>query len=102
MKAYVGDKITTPSVTVRYNYGENDTITNPDWDTKAIEEAVKKGAGEYKITGTVDINGKSYDVSFNLKIEEYNYLADKNYSFENKDDGKWKINCDNKQNGPKK
>lgn len=97
VKAYVGDKITTPSVTVRYNYGENDTITNPDWDTKAIEEAVKKGAGEYKITGTVDINGKSYDVSFNLKIEEYNYLADKNYSFENKDDGKWKINCDNKQ-----
>ena len=89
LTVYLGDKVQTPSVSVRYNYGEDETISDVNWDQVAIETACANGVGEYPITGNVTIAGKQYDVKFTLKIIKYNYLEDNNYSFEKS--GMWTI-----------
>ena len=88
--AYVGMAFETPAVRIRYNYGEDKITQNVTWNQQEITDARNKGVGTYTIHGTVTDLGKTYDVSFELTIEKYNYLADKDYSFE---DGKnaWTI-----------
>ncbi|MDD7177580.1 MAG: glycosyl hydrolase 53 family protein [Lachnospiraceae bacterium] len=89
LTVYLGDEVKTPSVSVRYNYGEDETISDVNWDQAAIEAACANGVGEYSITGNVTIAGKKYDVTFTLKIIKYNYLEKYNYSFE--ESGMWTI-----------
>lgn len=88
--AYVGMPFETPKVRIRYNYGEDKIAQNVTWNQQEITDARNKGVGTYTIHGTVTDSGETYDVSFELTIEKYNYLADKDYSFE---DGKnaWTI-----------
>ena len=80
----LGEEIIPPSsVTVKYNYGDDETVsTGITWDTEAITAAKENGAGIYAIPGTVTVGEEQRDVSFQLTIHNPNLLKDRNYSFE--------------------
>ncbi|MBD5554998.1 MAG: hypothetical protein HDQ95_06565, partial [Roseburia sp.] len=87
----LGEEITPPSsVVVKYNYGNDENVSDVVWDTAAIAAAKEKGAGIYTIDGTVTIDEEEYDVTFKLTIKRQNILEDKNYSFESGSTG-WTI-----------
>ena len=88
----VDEYIALPEVAhIRYNDGTvNDMPVS--WIEESLAGADASTPGEYVVDGTVDVDGKSYDVSVTVKVLAENLLA--NPGFEDENMSMWNIDSD--------
>ncbi len=87
-----GEIVKLPAtVSVSLNNGEKGKA-EVKWDEDQLNAAVKKGAGDYTIAGTLVFNDASYAASCSLTIKQANLLSDA--GFESGKAGSWELSGD--------